>query len=185
MNYNAKDISNFFNEYQKHVTHIVVAHTNIHTYGLPEAAIDRKATEAKASLRHAMNCFTRLLYPHKPNLPFYKPYVFQPLRLVTMEGAKHTNDPSQTIHFNISFGNLPPQYSATHIEIFFRHAWVTNAGQKNDIYCEAISEVPCNSNKWAVYAVKEARQNKSKAWDTNGTWDAENCWIPHEALAAY
>ena len=184
MNYKASDIAYFFNQYQKHVTHNIVAHTNIHTYGLPNDVIERKAMEAKASLRHAINCFVKLLYPKRTNLPLYKPYIYQPLQLVTMEGAKQTNDPAQTIHFNISLGNLPPQFTTMHIEIFFRHAWVVKAGQKNDIYCEATSELACNSEKWAVYTVKEARQNRDKAWDTNGVWAAEHCWIPHEAFAA-
>lgn len=184
MNYKAQDIADFFSTYQKHITHAIVAHTNIHTIGLSDRAIDRAADEARKDLRYALNCFNKFLYPNHTNLPTRKPLRFRPLCFVTVEGAKHTADPAQTIHFNISLGNLPKAMCATQIEICFRHAWHVKARQSNDLYCEATSNYPCDSNRWFGYILKEAQQDTKKAWTTNGTWDVENCWIPHEALAA-
>ena len=184
MNYKAQDIADFFGTYQKHITHAIVAHTNVHTYGMTNAAIDRAAEEARKSLRYALNCFNRFLYPTRTSLPMRTPLVFRPLCFVTIEGAKQTTDPAQTIHFNISFGNLPKAMSTTHIEICFRHAWHVKAQQSNDLFCEAVRDYPSDSARWTGYTLKEAQQDTRKAWATNGTWDVENCWIPHTALAA-
>jgi len=183
MNYTAQHIANFFGKYQKHVTHAIVAHTNVHTINLSNKAIDRAAEQARLDLRFALNCFNKFLYPNRTNLPVKTPLVFRPLCFVTLEGAKQTTDAAQTIHFNISLGNLPKQWTTTHIEIFFRHAWHVRAKQSNDIYCEATSDYPCDSMRWMGYTLKEAQQDTRKAWATNGTWDVENCWIPHTALA--
>lgn len=184
MNYTAKDIANFFNAYQKHITHVIVAHTNTHTVGLSQQAIDRAADEARKDLRYALNCFNKFLYPNRTNLPTRNPYQFRPLSFVTIEGARTTTDPAQTIHFNISLGNLPKDMTDTQIEICFRHAWHVKAGQSNNLFFEATSEYPCDSKRWFGYTLKEARQDKRKAWETNGTWDVENSWIPHAAFAA-
>ncbi len=184
MNYTAQDIADFFGTYQQHITHAIVAHTNVHTKGLSDRAIERAANEARYDLRYALNCFNKFLYPNHTNLPLRKPMQFRPLCFVTVEGARQTTDPAQTIHFNISFGNLPKSFSTTQIEICFRHAWHVKAKQSNDIYCEATSDYPCDSMRWTGYTLKEAQQDTRKAWATNGTWDVENCWIPHAALAA-
>ncbi len=184
MNYKAQDIADFFASYQQHITHAIVAHTNAHTIGLSDRAIDLAAAKARNDLRYALNCFNKFLYPNRSNLPTRTPYVFRPLCFVTIEGAKQAADAAQTIHFNISLGNLPKQWTTTHIEIFFRHAWHIKAKQSNDIYCEATSDYPCDSMRWTGYTLKEARQDTQKAWATDGTWDVENCWIPHAALAA-
>ena len=184
MNYTAKDIAKFFNSYHKHVTHAVVAHTNIHTVGMSDMVIQRAAEQAKKDMRYALNCFSKFLYPHHTSLPMRKPDLYRPLCFVTIEGAKQTNDPAQTIHFNISLGNMPKQFDTTKLEICFRHAWHVKAGQSNDLYFDAFSEYAGNSCMWHGYTLKEARQDTRKAWTTNGTWDVENCWIPHKAIAA-
>jgi hypothetical protein len=54
MNYKAADIAKFFNKYHKHATHVVVAHTKIHTFGMKEMAIKRSAEQAKKDLRYAL-----------------------------------------------------------------------------------------------------------------------------------
>jgi hypothetical protein len=84
----------------------------------------------------------------------------------------------------VSLGNLPKAMPTAQIEICFRHAWHVKAQQSNDLYCEATRDYPCDSNRWFGYTLKEAQQDTRKAWATNGTWDVENCWIPHTALAA-
>lgn len=184
MNYKAQDIAEFFSSYQKHVTHTVVAHTNAHTFGLSDGAIELAAQRARNDLRFALNCFNKSLYPNRTNLPVRKPLQFRPLCFVTIEGARHTADPASTIHFNISLGNLPKQLTTTYIEICFRHAWHVKAKQSNDIFVEATNDYPCDSVRWTNYALKEAQQDTRKAWATDGTWDVENCWIPHAAFAA-
>jgi hypothetical protein len=182
MEYTSQDIADFFGTYQKHITHTIVAHTNKHTIGLSDRAIDRASNDARKDLRYALNCFNKLLYPKHTNLPTRKPLLFKPLCFVTIEGARQTSDAAQTIHFNISFGNLPKSMSTTQIEICFRNAWHVKAGQSNDIFCEATNDYPSNSRRWFGYILKEAQQDTRKAWTTNGTWDVENCWIPHTAL---
>jgi hypothetical protein len=184
MNYTAKDIEEFFEKYNAYATHAVIAHTKIHTFGKSDRAINMAAAQAKRDLRHALNVFNKCLYPKHTSLPKRKPFLYRPLCFVTIEGAKQTTDPAQTIHFNITLGNIPKQFSTTMLEIIFRYAWHVRAGQSNDLYFDALSEYAGDSRMWHGYILKEARQDTNKAWSTDGTWDVENSWIPHQAIAA-
>jgi len=193
-NYNAKDIESFFNQYEQHVSHVIVAHTKHRPY---VASIDvgrfkhvrtdeyvrSKILETSKDLRHAMNCFSKLLYPLHSNRPKQNPNTFMPLSFVTIEGAKQTTNRSQTIHVNIAIGNLPAVLKTEDIETLFRHAWHEMAHQSSDVKAYDYTQVEGQS-RWMGYSLKEAQQNTHKAWDINSIWDVGNCWIPHAALKA-
>lgn len=192
--YSAKDIENFFNEYEKHVSHVIVAHTKHRPYlaskgvgCFKDVRVDQyvrsKILETSKDLRHALNCFSKLLYPSHSNRPRQNPQLFRPLTFVTIEGAKETLDRSQTIHVNIAIGNLPSALDAEDIETLFRHAWHDMAHQSSDVkVCDYMQTE--GQSRWMGYSLKEAQQNPHKAWDTNSIWDVSNCWIPHAALKA-
>lgn len=182
MNYTAHDISDFFNQYESRVTHNLVVHTKFRPFGHSQIQINRMAEESKKCLRYALNCFAKKLYPNHTNLVVRKPYIYRPLTLVTIENIKETTDKQQTIHFNISLGNIPKQYTTFEIEKLFRQAWQFNAQQSNDIYITDKNEYPANQQRWFGYIVKDANKSKQLAWNTNGTWDVQNCWIPHNAI---
>lgn len=181
MNYTAHDIARFANTYEKHFSHVVVAHTKFRPCTSNKAQIDQMAAQAKKDCRHALNCFSKLLYPNATNKPTRHPDLYRPLTFVTLEGAKETTDKAQTIHFNITLGNLPIQLQADEVETLFKHAWHTMAKISLDVkaydYCN-------QGSTWTGYTLKEAQQAPYKAWATNGIWDAENTWIPHAALNA-
>lgn len=180
--YTATDIKQFFEQFETHITHIIVAQTHLHTYNKSPKQVSLMATQAKNSLRHALNCFERQLYPNAANLPKRKPHLYRPLTLVTIEGARQTLDKAQTIHFNISLGNLPPSLSTEQVADSFRQCWVEQAGQADDIYTQAYDS--SLGSTWLGYTLKEAQQDARKAWEIDGNWDVNNCWIPKLALRA-
>lgn len=188
MNYTAHDIEQFANKYEKHFTHVIVAHTKFRPYVDPksklntQARIEEMAKQAKRDCRHALNCFAKLLYPTSTNKPKRHPELYRPLTFVTLEGAKETTDKAQTLHFNITLGNLPIKLTADEVELLFKHAWHTMANISNDV--KAYEYNNCTGKKWIGYSLKEAQKVPHKAWETTGIWDAENTWIPHAALNA-
>ena len=182
MNYTANDIAEFFSKYEQSVTHVIVAQTKYRPYRKSARAIDAMAFEGKKDLRYALNCFGKQIYPNQTNLVIRKPHQYRPLALVSIENIHETTDEQQTIHFNISLGNLPKHLCTTMIDIHFRHAWHVKAKQPNDIYTEAVADYPGSVRKWLSYSLKDARKDSKLAWATNGTWDVENCWIPQAAI---
>jgi hypothetical protein len=192
--YNAKDIESMFNQHEHHVSHIVVAHTLHRPYVAStdvgrfkhvraDQYIKTKMEQTSKDARHALNCFYKLLYPNHSNRPTQNPNLFKPLTFVTIEGANQTTDRSQTIHVNISLGNLPSVLNTQDIETLFRHAWHDMAHQSTDVKAYDYYKVD-EASHWAGYSLKEAQQSTRKAWDTNSIWDVSNCWIPHTALNA-
>jgi len=192
--YNAKDIESMFNQHERHVSHVVVAHTFHRPYVAStdvgrfkhvraDQYIKTKMEQTSKDTRHALNCFYKLLYPNHSNRPTQNPNLFKPLTFVTIEGANQTTDRSQTIHVNISLGNLPSVLNTEDIETLFRHAWHDMAHQSTDVKAYDYYKVD-EASHWAGYSLKEAQQNTRKAWDTNSIWDVSNCWIPHTALNA-
>jgi len=181
MNYTEEDILEFFQTHESLITHNVVAHTHFRPCGHSQTRIERMSDMARRSLRHALSCFGKSLYKGHSNWIVRNPDKYRPLTLVTIENARETADKEQTIHFNISLGNLPSHLSTTYIEILFRHAWHVKAKQSNDIYLTHVSDYPSIQRKWHGYILKEVRKDRKLAWTTNGTWDVTNCWIPHNA----
>ena len=192
--YNAKDIESMFNQHEQHVSHVVVAHTVQRPYVAStnmgrfrhvraDQYIKTKMEQTSKDTRHALNCFYKLLYPNHSNRPTQNPNLFKPLTFVTIEGANQTTDRSQTIHVNISLGNLPSVLNTEDIETLFRHAWHDMAHQSTDVKAYEYYKVD-EASHWAGYSLKAAQQSTRKAWDTNSIWDVSNCWIPHAALNA-
>lgn len=181
-NYTARDIQSFFDSYNEHITHIVVAHTNFRPYRASQVQIERMTTQAKSDCRYSLNCFDKLLYPYETNKPTRYPLVFRPLRFVTIEGANGNLGKEQTIHFNIALGNLPVDFCPAVLKFVFERAWVDKAGQSDDIEAYRVAHTSRTESTWNGYSLKEAQQQTSKAWRIDGVWDVENCWIPHKAL---
>ena len=140
--------------------------------------------QGKWDMRHALNCFAKRLHPNAPNRPVRKPILYRPLTFVTLENARENLGREQTIHFNIAFGNLPNVLTTEEIQHLFKHVWVNKAHQADDVKAYSVIGKREEATKWNGYSLKEAQQQKSKAWSDNGIWDVENCWIPHAALNA-
>ncbi len=193
-NYNASDIESLFNQYEQHVSHVIVAHTYHRPYVASKDVgrfknvradqyLRAKLLETGKDLRHALNCFNKLLYPSHTNRTKQNPHLFRPLTFVTIEGANETADRAKTIHVNISLGNLPSVLNTEDIETLFRHAWHEKAHQSSDVRAYEYSRVDGHF-RWMGYSLKEAQQAPHKAWDMDSIWDVSNCWIPHAALKA-
>lgn len=182
--YTAHDIETFQNTFVEHITHVVVAQTYFRPYQKTNIQIYRMADEAKKDLRHALNCLAKSFYPSSTNKPVRQPYLYRPLTFVTIENAKENIGREQTIHFNIAFGNLPKHISAATLEAQFREAWVKKAHQTDDVKAYSVHGNPIEASTWNGYSLKEAQQQKNKAWRIEGIWDVTNCWIPHAALGA-
>lgn len=190
MQYTADNIKNFLGTYENHISYVIVAHTYFRPYTNPikgkhintRAKIQRQLEQTKRDCRYALNIFNQMLHPNSTNKARRYPHTYRPLTFVTIEGAKETTDRRQTIHVNISLGNLPTVLTAEDIYVLFSYAWHTKAKQSNDI--KVLDYKKATDYQWTGYTLKEAQQAPYKAWDTNGIWDVENCWIPHAALAA-
>jgi len=190
MNYTANDIQNYIRKYEKHFTHMIVAHTVLRPYLHPqkqrhinaELRLQQLSFQAKKDCRYALNCFNKLIYPGATNKPTRHPELYRPLTFVTLEGANQTTDKSQTLHFNITLGNLPVTLTADEVRTLFLHAWHKMAKQSANVKVYEFTKG--KDTAWTGYTLKEAQQDNRKAWETDGIWDAENCWIPHAALAA-
>lgn len=182
-NYTALDIERMFNAHKGNVSHVIVAHTNFHTYRKSPKQVQLMADDAKKGCRHALNCFAKLLYPTATNKPVRNPQMYRPLSLVTVEGLQQNDtERALTIHFNICLGNLPGILTTGEIGTLFRHAWHDKAQLADDI---AIFDYYINNTeRWMGYSLKEAQQTQELAWKADGTWDVQNCWIPHAALGA-
>ena len=160
--YNAKDIESMFNQHEQHVSHVVVAHTLHRPYVAStdvgrfkhvraDQYIKTKMEQTSKDTRHALNCFYKLLYPTHSNRPTQNPNLFKPLTFVTIEGANQTTDRSQTIHVNISLGNLPSVLNTDDIETLFRHAWHDMAHQSTDVKAYDYYKVD-EASHWAGYS---------------------------------
>lgn len=182
--YTAHDIEAFQNGYRDHITHIVVAQTHLRPYNQLQPQIDQMAAKAKKDCRHALNCFAKMLYPNATNKPVRRPELYRPLTFVTIENAKESLGREQTLHFNIAFGNLPTNMQVAVLESLFREAWVEKAHQADDVKASCVKDKPIEASKWNGYSLKEAQQQRNKAWRIEGIWDVDNCWIPHAALNA-
>jgi hypothetical protein len=190
MQYTANDIKEFLGSYEQHFTHVVVAHTNFRPYIDPvkgkhinnHKRIAYQIEQTKRDLRYSLNVFSKLLYPKATNKARRNPSKYRPLTFVTIEGARETADRAQTIHVNITLGNLPNILTADDVHTLFTEAWHHKAKQSKNI--KVIDYIKGTDNQWTGYTLKEAQQANYRAVDAGGIWDVENCWIPTAALAA-
>ncbi len=182
MNYSHDNIAEHFTQYADHFKFAIVAHTNLRACDKSQRQIDSMIEKTSSNCRYAMNCFSKLLYPTAANKPVRNPYFYKPLSFVTIESARATVTREQTIHINLTLGNVPAVLTAADIETLFRHAWHNKAKQSADVRAYEITNGTAGT--WLGYTLKEARQEKHRAWTTNGVWDVANSWIPHAALKA-
>jgi len=181
-NYTAHDIADFYQQYEKHITHVCVAQTRFRVFEKNPKQIERMVEQVRKDIRHTLNVFSSSLYKGQTNKARRNPLKFRPLTFVTIEGTNDTDNREKTIHANIALGNLPKQLSSIELEILFRQAWVRKAHQANDICFEKADDYPANIITFIGYSLKEAQQRREKAWSDNSIWDVTNCWIPHAAL---
>lgn len=181
--YTAKDIVEFYAQYERHITHVCVAQTRFRVFEKIPQQITKIMEQVSQDVRHCLNVFSSSIYTGKSNKARRNPLKFKPLSFVTIEGSSQTTDREKTIHVNIALGNLPKNLSAIELEIHFRKAWVKKANQANDVFFDKASEYPSNVISFLGYSLKEAQQTRHKAWSENSIWDVTNCWIPHAALS--
>ncbi len=183
-NYRTTDVVDFWARYEKHITHICVAHTNLRVYGRSPQQIKRMRATVSNDLRHALNVFCASLYDGKTNKVRRNPLKYKPLIFSTIEGTEEIHQKHKTIHVNLALGNLPAHLTSSELKTLFNYAWVTKANQNNDIYFEQSNFGTANPKQFIGYALKEAQTKKHRLWDDSSVWDVENCWIPHLAFNA-
>jgi len=72
----------------------------------------------------------------------------------------------------------------------FSENWVRKFGQSDDIWIRSVDELVKKDESSTDtpiqvvtrYFQKDAYENKTNAWSTEGTFDTRNIWLPHEAL---
>lgn len=189
-NYTIDDWTSFIAQYDQHITHVIVAHTNLRAYTSPdnkwvgntEKRLEMMAEKAISDCRYALNCFNKLLYFGEESKVVKRPDVFRPLTFVTLEGAKATTDSRQTLHFNITLGNLPKHFTTADIKTLFEYAWCEKAKQGKNVWVGDYYRQ--EGLEWHSYTGKEANFDRQRVWGNNSVIVAENCWIPHATFAA-
>jgi hypothetical protein len=188
-NYGIDDWNGFVAEYDKHITHVVVAHTKQRPFVNAqdkritdvEGRVAWQATQAIKDCRYALNCFNKLLHYGNGSRVVRNAEQYRALSFVTLEGAKVTTDSRQTLHFNISLGNLPKHFTTQDIDTLFKYAWCDMAGQSRDVLVQDYYRQ--EGKNWHSYVGKEANYDRQRVWGENSIVVVENCWIPHKALA--
>ena len=183
--YGKQDVADWIDSYADSVSHVIVAHTHITPFSSRKTGAQFEGyredciRKTSASLRHAMNCFDAMLYPNAKNKVRRNKQLYKPLVFATIEGAKETTDPKQTVHVNIMIGNLPKHIQTAQLELLFKQAWVDKAGQSSNVF---VQEYEHQAGKFTGYILKEVEQDRSLAWRDNSIVDFENCYIPHQAV---
>lgn len=186
--YTKQDVVNWFDQYSNHISHVIVAHTHIRPVVANKRLIaferfkQQSLQQTSKSLRHALNCLDASLYPNQSNKVKRNKFEFKPLTFVTIEGAKETTDPAQTVHVNILLGNLPNTITTAQLEQLFRQAWVTKTRQSSNVF---VTEYQHQAGKFSGYMLKETDKDKRLIWGDNSIIDIENCWIPRKALTQH
>lgn len=172
-NYTGKDITNWLYTYDKHVTHVAVAHTKIRPYQKQQPQIDYAVKNAREQCRLFRRRFTQFLYGMKG---LRKPDQFGPLMITTIEGTQDWHDPQMTVHFNFGLGNLPPSLTTEELRQVFAAFWCEQESFTTKKLWLQDRET-CQTG-WLQYITKETLLGNI------GTWDEQNTQIPHSALAA-
>lgn len=167
-------LTQYFEKYARYVTHVAVAHSSFHPCNATDRQIEAMLREFQdKQLRHFIRRFGQALYQAKA---LRKPERYMPLIFTTIEGARASALPEQTIHANFALGHLPAHLGVAELKDRFTECWVEKARiANNDIWLDQVSAL--GPENWFSYITKEAERGNGS------TWDFENSWIPHQALA--
>ena len=94
-----------------------------------------------------------------------------------------------TMHFNVMLGNLPKEYTKEKLKEVFLETWNKKFKQSKDVWVHSVEDL-VNMNEstdlplsaFNRYILKDAYDDKSKAWKVEGTWDVLNTWLPSSKL---
>lgn len=176
MHFTADTITNFLKQHAPRITHTCVAHTRYETFERTDFGMQRIVEMAKLDCRHFRNCFNKALYGRRAAR---KPMLYQPLLIATLEGSLVNTDRNLTLHYNFAFGNLPGAMTDAELLYALCTSWVSQAGQRDDIYLENVTGNVARASGFLGYSMKEAEDRGNTA-----VWDFENTQIPYAALDA-
>ena len=188
-NYGPHDIKNFSNEYNDHYQFYVVAHSKFHPRNQSQATISRHRGRLSGKLNKTLKLLVERFHPNFFQMKSKDRALSRMLTFTTIEGLDTMDIQPMTTHFNISIGNLPSHVTKDVFRDEFLKIWHKQFRESDDFWIAAVNELVSLKNLTedplkAVngYVVKDAYKDKSKSWSTDGLWDINNCWIPHDAL---
>lgn len=189
-NYTADDFNDWVRPFLPKIQFAIIAHTKFRPCNQSLRKIGFKRHACSEILEETLKMVSLNLYPHDPKLPFRKRFDFRPLTFTTVEGLSPNLTHEKTMHFNILIGNLPEDFTKQKLMFYFSKSWVEEFGQSDDIWICSVDELikadECSTDTpiqvLSRYIQKDAYENKSNAWSTEGTFDEKNIWLPHEAL---
>ena len=186
----ADDFNDWVRPFLPKIQFAMVAHTRFRPCNQSLRKIGFRRNACSEILEETLKAVSLNMYPNDPKLPFRRRIQYRPLTFTTVEGLSPNLTIDKTMHFNILIGNLPSDFTKQKLMFHFMKSWVGKFGQSDDIWIRSADELiktDENSTDTPIQVVsryfqKEAYENKSNAWSTEGTFDTRNIWLPHEAL---
>jgi len=189
-NYSADDFNDWVRPFLPKIQFSIVAHTNFRPCNQTLRKIEFRRNTCSEILEKTLKTVSLNLYPSDRKLPFRKRFEYRPYTFTTIEGLNQNLTQEKTMHFNILIGNLPVDFTVQKLMFHFSENWVRKFGQSDDIWIRSVDELVKKDESSTDtpiqvvtrYFQKDAYENKTNAWSTEGTFDTRNIWLPHEAL---
>ena len=187
-NYTARDLYDWVNTFLHKMQYVMVIHSDFRPHNKYIGRIIAERKRRSIFLEDALKHVSKHLYPNDPKLPFRNRYLFAPIRFTTVENLNPNLTQEQTLHFNVLIGNIPETMNKDQLTEVFLESWVKNHRQSKDIWVKEVAELDQKKvdqlpiNSFTNYILKDAYNDKTKAWGTDGVLDDKNIWLPPDAL---
>lgn len=166
--YTASDIEKIFEQQRPLATHYIVAHTTFRPSNCTQAQLERFHTKTSKAVRLTLNCLSDMVNPGHASRAQRKPDLFRPSSLSTIEFLNPNVLQHQTVHVNVCLGNISKEFTTEHIGRIFRHCWVNEARQHDNVLIQELQ----SGHTAFDYIIKEVKRNPAKAMDCFGPV----CW---------
>jgi hypothetical protein len=188
-NYTAHDINEWVSKYFDQFQYLVIAHTNCYPKDKSLQTIFSQQVKRQDLLEKTLIEVSKTLYPNEPFLPRDYRDEYGMLQFSTVEFNNPNVRSCDTMHFNVMLGNLPKEYTKEKLKEVFLETWNKKFKQSKDVWVHSVEDL-VNMNEstnlpisaFNRYILKDAYDDKSKAWKVEGTWDVLNTWLPSSKL---
>jgi hypothetical protein len=161
----------YLDRLSKHFDYAITLQTNLSTYGINAATMERHLDATRSSLHKFRMRLNRLLTGNG----FRRKNDYLPLFVPTIEGSVNTYDKHRTLHIHAALGNLPATATAEILDDGVRQLWSNTSVGTPDI--KLVPTTAGTEHRWSRYCTKEA---------IKGNWevvDYSNTQVPDRILS--